>query len=126
MGEQDKRGEAAAGTDEDEKRAQQKLQTQQEQYEWKKEYEDWEDNRRIYVRIKADGRNFFLSVRNPFDRPRKQENGKYLTGKMVDGEVHGLGLAIVQCIVDKYEGQMEIHEEGQVFEVSVVLYDFFE
>ena len=84
-----------------------------------------EDNKRIYVRIKADGRNLFLSVRNPFDRPRKQENGKYLTGKMVEGEVHGLGLAMVQRIVDKYEGQMEIHEEGQVFEVSAVLYEFF-
>lgn len=85
-----------------------------------------EDNKRIYVQIKADGRNLFLSVRNPFDRPRKQENGKYLTGKMVEGEIHGLGLAMVQRIVDKYEGQMEIHEEGQMFEVSAVLYEFFE
>ncbi len=81
------------------------------------------EERRINLRIFADGSNLYIEVRNKYQGQAKKHNGKYLSGKK-DIAHHGYGLEIVKRIVAKYEGNLQIRDEEQEFEVEVVLYHF--
>ena len=81
------------------------------------------EEKRIHLRIFADGCNLYIEVKNKYLGQAKKWNGKYLSGKG-DAAHHGYGLEIVQRIVSKYEGDLQIRDEEQEFEVEVVLYHF--
>ncbi len=81
------------------------------------------EEKRIHLRIFADECNLYIEVKNKYLGQAKKWNGKYLSGKG-DAAHHGYGLEIVQRIVSKYEGDLQIRDEEQEFEVEVVLYHF--
>lgn len=76
----------------------------------------------IRVTLKADKGNLFINVTNPYQTVKK-EKGRYLSFK-ADSAYHGLGLAIVGQITNKYKGQMQIQDENCKFDVTILLFDF--
>lgn len=76
----------------------------------------------IKVMLKADKGNLFINVTNPYQTVKKKK-GRYLSFK-ADSAYHGLGLAIVGQITDKYKGQMQIQDENCEFDVTILLFDF--
>lgn len=76
----------------------------------------------IRVMLKADKGNLFINVTNPYQTVKKKK-GRYLSFK-ADSAYHGLGLAIVGQITDKYKGQMQIQDENCEFDVTILLFDF--
>ncbi len=87
--------------------------------------EELDEDKVIHIKIEADGKNLFINMKNKYNGERRKRGRKYLTGKG-DSEQHGLGLKIIQKIVDKYEGEFNIHEIDKEFEVVVLLYDFLQ
>ena len=50
---------------------------------------------------------------------------QYLSTKEEDcmeEQLHGLGMKNVKRIVEKYNGSMEVCDEGQLFEVRILMY----
>lgn len=81
------------------------------------------EDKKIYLQICVDGSNLFIDVRNKYHGHRQKVNEKYLTGKK-DAKQHGYGLDIINQIVEKYEGDLQIKDDNNEFEVEVVLYQF--
>ena len=77
--------------------------------------------RRISLKILAQGDNLYLEIINPYVRPRMQKNGSYLTTKLSSTE-HGYGLGIIREIVEKHHGEMDIQDDGSQFRVTILLY----
>ena len=40
----------------------------------------------------------------------------------MEEQLHGLGMKNVKRIVEKYNGSMEVCDEGQLFEVRILMY----
>ena len=78
--------------------------------------------RRISLKILAQGDNLYLEIINPYVRPRMQKNGSYLTTKLSSTE-HGYGLGIIREIVEKHHGEMDIQDDGSQFRVTILLYN---
>lgn len=77
----------------------------------------------IQIAVKIDGDNVMIAVANRYIENRKKRGEKYLTTKAdVRGE-HGLGLNIVERIVNKYNGLMTIQDKDNIFEVSILMYN---
>jgi len=71
----------------------------------------------------------FITVKNSFDGEVRytQEGGTKriaagLLASRKDGREHGHGLKNIQRAVEKYNGQMKITHEGNIFSVSLMLY----
>ncbi|MCR5835321.1 MAG: GHKL domain-containing protein [Lachnospiraceae bacterium] len=63
-----------------------------------------------------------LNMKNNYEKKlRKNRNGKYLTTKR-DNYYHGLGLSSVQHAVSHYNGQMEITDNNNTFQVTIVMF----
>ena len=63
-----------------------------------------------------------IVVRNPYEgNIIKSSSGQILTSKS-DIKNHGIGLISVQRTVDKYNGELLIDYENNVFKVSVLIY----
>lgn len=80
-----------------------------------------EDKREVQLEARAGKGIFAVSVRNPCMQ-REEEWGRGLpeTTKK-DAENHGLGLKSIREIVRRYEGQMEIEQEEEVFRLFFYL-----
>lgn len=78
--------------------------------------------RRISLKILAQGNNLYLEISNPYIQPRMQKNGSYLTTKL-SGDEHGYGLRIIREIVQKHHGEMDIQDDGSQFRVTILLYN---
>lgn len=78
--------------------------------------------RRILLKILAQGNNLYLELSNPYIQPRMQKNGSYLTTKLSSTE-HGYGLGIIREIVEKHHGEMDIQDDGSQFRVTILLYN---
>lgn len=59
-----------------------------------------------------------MEITNPYEGERKKAGKHYETTKP-DGENHGLGLASVKNIVQKYKGSFEIMDDGKIFTVRI-------
>ncbi|MBO5093356.1 MAG: GHKL domain-containing protein [Lachnospiraceae bacterium] len=81
--------------------------------------------REVIIIIKIEGHNLYISVRNPYVTPRVKKGGEYLTTKQKRTE-HGFGLRIVKEIAEKYNGEVVIRDENNMFSVTVLLYGIVE
>ncbi len=65
---------------------------------------------------------FQLCIKNNYQSKRKKDNiGHYITTKD-DNIYHGLGLSSINHAVINYHGQMDITDNGNIFQVIVVMY----
>ncbi len=77
-------------------------------------------DKRISVRITFRHHKLYITVVNPYEEKRCEEEGVFSTTKP-DKENHGLGLNIIREIVQKYEGEMDIDTLKGVFDVQICL-----
>lgn len=77
----------------------------------------------IKIWISVDGSNIVISIKNRYKNKTIKKDEQYLTSK-ADNKKHGLGLLIVRQIVDKYDGEMIIQDEENIFDVMILMYDF--
>ena len=80
------------------------------------------EQRRIALKILAQGNNLYVEIANPYVQPRMQKNGTYLTTKSSSRE-HGFGLHIINEIVKKHHGELNIQDDGSQFRVTILLYN---
>lgn len=85
--------------------------------------EELPDDKIIVLKVWVDKKNLFLAISNRYLQERTKKGLKYQTTKD-DAKQHGLGLSIVDRVITKYNGKMEIRDENSVFEVTILLYDF--
>lgn len=65
---------------------------------------------------------FQLCIKNNYQSKRKKDNiGHYVTTK-ANNIYHGLGLSSINHAVINYHGQMDITDNGNIFQVIVVMY----
>lgn len=74
------------------------------------------------IDIGYDRNIIYISVYNSYVGDLFVENNNYITTK-TDKESHGLGLASVKFIVDKYNGEMIITPLNGLFLVDIMLYE---
>ncbi len=77
--------------------------------------------RQIYMKVRVQGSNLYLEIRNPYGTPRTRKRGEYMTTKP-DVRSHGWGLQIIREIVDCYHGELDITDENGLFCVKILLY----
>ncbi len=76
----------------------------------------------IYLDISYVKEVFQLIIRNNYKTKRKKDNiGHYFTTKS-NTIYHGLGLSSISHAIENYQGQMEITDNDNVFQVIVVMY----
>ena len=76
----------------------------------------------IYLDISYAKEVFQLIIRNNYKTKRKKDNiGHYFTTKS-NTIYHGLGLSSISHAIENYQGQMEITDNDNVFQVIVVMY----
>lgn len=76
----------------------------------------------IHVDILEPNDMFILKIRNPYSGEIKKSEGKYLTTKKKDLDMHSLGLRSVENLLKANNGMMEITDEGGIFQVIVFIY----
>ena len=68
---------------------------------------------------------FQLSIKNNYQKKRKKNNiGNYITTKN-DTIYHGLGLSSINHAVANYQGQVEIIDRNNEFQVIVIMYGLY-
>jgi len=75
----------------------------------------------LHVRINYKMGMLLIYVENSYAGDLLKKGGRYLSTKE-DSAAHGMGLANVQCIVNKYNGDIKTEDEGGLFRVRVFLY----
>lgn len=82
--------------------------------------EKLESERKIWIKLVREKRQFVVSIRNPVSAPVAIENNEIHTSKE-DKRKHGIGLKNVQMILEKYHGMgMMRYEEGCFFYTAVI------
>lgn len=82
------------------------------------------EGRYVDLHIKAQGSSLFMKMENPYRTPRIKQGNRYVTTKENKKE-HGIGLKIVEELVEKYQGEMELTEGNHIFTVTLLLYSVF-
>ena len=77
------------------------------------------ESRFIRITAKGDLSSLVLAVDNRFDGTLSEENGEYLSRK--EGEGHGLGLASVRAVCEKYGGVLQLETDNDLFMAGVVI-----
>lgn len=74
-----------------------------------------------YVRIcaKGDAKSFTLAVDNRYDGKLIQEESKLLSRKEEEG--HGMGISSVRAVCKKYNGVLQLEQNGDLFMAGVVI-----
>ena len=80
------------------------------------------EQKKIYVKLRADKVAFLLVVKNPYQGERRQQEAEMPKTTKKDKKNHGIGLKVVNDIIKKYHGKLEIKDEENVFSVSAFLY----
>lgn len=76
----------------------------------------------LSVSIKYEQKMLIINIRNSHCNTNKKKGETYITTKK-EKQDHGIGLENVRKIVNCYQGTMNIKDENQVFNVSILLYD---
>lgn len=80
------------------------------------------EEREIKVLAKMSGNNLYLEMENPYVGNLKKQGRNYLTTKVNKNE-HGLGLQIIENIINRHNGQMIIDDKDNYFKIKVLLYN---
>ena len=80
------------------------------------------EEREIKLRAKMSGNNLYLEMENPYAGELRKQGRNYLTTKENKNE-HGLGLRIVENIINRHNGQMIIDDKDNYFKIKVLLYE---
>ncbi len=75
----------------------------------------------IYMSLEYELGNIWLCVKNSFENEIKIRGDKFITDKK-DKSIHGIGLQSVKSTIGKYNGQMDISIEENIFVVNIILY----
>lgn len=75
----------------------------------------------IYMDYEYDMGSVWICVKNNFENEIKIQGDKFITGKK-DKNIHGIGLQSIKSTIEKYNGQMDISVEGNIFVVNIILY----
>lgn len=81
-----------------------------------------QNNTYINLVMKEYQGSLSIQIENPYKNDNKIYNGRYQTTKK-NKEEHGIGLANVQKIADKYKGTLKISTHDDVFCVDVILFE---
>ena len=68
------------------------------------------------------GNNLYLEMENPYTGNLRKQGQNYLTTKG-DKNEHGLGLRIVENIINRHSGQMIIDDKENYSRIKVLLYN---
>ena len=79
------------------------------------------ENKFINISIELDRNVLYISISNSYNGNLKLTNSKLETTK--DNDNHGIGISSVQKSIEKYNGTMNIHYDGQVFYVDALMYN---
>jgi hypothetical protein len=79
-----------------------------------------EDKRYVDIYMNYAMGKLKMNIKNSFDGIVVKE-GESLSTRKKDKKSHGLGLANIRRVVDKYDGIMEIKQEGKVFELEIMI-----
>ena len=80
------------------------------------------NNSYIHLTMKESQGSLSIRIINPYKENLKILDGMYQTTKEKKEE-HGIGLAHVKKIVDKYNGTLKIDSKQKVFRVDVILFE---
>ena len=80
------------------------------------------EEREIKLLAKMSGNNLYLEMENPYTGNLRKQGRNYLTTKG-DKNEHGLGLRIVENIINRHSGQMIIDDKENYFRIKVLLYN---
>ncbi len=72
----------------------------------------------IKILIEERDNQLLLIVKNPIEGKVIKKNGQIITSKQ-DKHRHGIGLSNVQSIVDKYDGEYSVSDDGEYFTCSI-------
>ncbi|NCC42343.1 MAG: GHKL domain-containing protein [Clostridia bacterium] len=76
----------------------------------------------ISLSIKLDREVLFIVIKNTYDGFIKKDTcGNFMTRKS-NSDIHGLGMANIQRTVMKYNGDMKVNTDNNIFSVSIVMY----
>ncbi len=78
------------------------------------------DQKAISFRLATKGNYLLFKISNPYQKLHTDKNGKLKTTKQ-DKEKHGIGLAIIESLSKKYNGEEHISTENQIFTHTVSL-----
>ncbi len=84
-----------------------------------------EDEREIQLVAKMSGNNLYLEFKNPYKGELRRKEDSYLTTKENRNE-HGMGLRIVENIVERYHGQIVFEDSDHYFRAKVLIYNMGE
>ncbi|MGN0318654.1 MAG: sensor histidine kinase [Lachnospira sp.] len=77
------------------------------------------DEPKVSLQLKYNGGLLHILVENSFDGRLNKEGGVFLS---IKGDEHGYGLENIRRIVDKYNGNMLITDDNNVFSVGIVMF----
>ena len=78
--------------------------------------------RTIGLNINKKGKLILIYIYNSYDGNVLVENNKFITTKK-DNQNHGFGLKSIDKIVKKYNGDIKISTNNNIFEINIILQD---
>lgn len=82
----------------------------------------YDSERYIYIEIIFRKNNLFIKIENSFDGNIKRNRHGHLISMKSDLTRHGLGLALIEKSVEKYNGLVNCDIDGHKFTLTVLLY----
>lgn len=79
------------------------------------------NKRWIFFELLTRDQLIFIRMSNQIGEIPTEKDGKLMSTKSKGG-IHGLGMDIIQSIIEKYEGYMEYHFDDEKFEISINLF----
>lgn len=80
-----------------------------------------EGNRYINITIKYDKGRLLIQCDNPYSGEINEDEGRFLTTK-VDKDNHGMGLASIKKVIQKYNGTMNVDYGDNIFSIALLIY----
>ena len=77
--------------------------------------------RYIFLKLKYYNETLLINLINRYDNIIVDDNGCILTSKHNRNEKYGLGLKIVEKIIEKYNGILEINNDNNTFDLNIII-----